>query len=66
MTSSPGLGPILIMRTPAPKFSPAEQTPDFDLRHPRCGHNMYMDQPAPVAEAITRFIECGYELGIIT
>ena len=38
----------------------AEQTPDFDLLTiPDSGHNMYMDQPAAVAEAITRFIECG-------
>ena len=38
----------------------AEQTPDFDLLTiPDSGHNMYMDQPAAVAEAIARFAESG-------
>ena len=38
----------------------AEQTPDFDLLTiPDSGHNMYMDQPAAAAKAVTRFIECG-------
>ena len=34
----------------------AEHTPDFDLLTiPDSGHNMYMDQPAAVAEAVARF-----------
>ena len=34
----------------------AERTPDFDLiTIPDSGHNMYMDQPAAVAEAVARF-----------
>jgi pimeloyl-ACP methyl ester carboxylesterase len=37
----------------------AEQTPDFDLLTiPDSGHNMYMDQPAAVAEAVRRFAGC--------
>ncbi len=36
----------------------AEETPDFDLLTiPDSGHNMYMDQPAAVAEAVRNFIE---------
>ncbi len=36
----------------------ADQTPDFDLLAiPDSGHNMYMDQPALVATAISKFIE---------
>ena len=36
----------------------AEQTPDFDLLAiPDSGHNMYMDQPAAVAEAVRGFID---------
>ena len=36
----------------------AEETPDFDLLTiPDSGHNMYMDQPATVAEAVRNFIE---------
>ena len=38
----------------------AEQTPDFDLLTiPGSGHNMYMDQPAAVAEAISWFAAPG-------
>ena len=38
----------------------AEQTPDFDLLTiPDSGHNMYMDQPAIVAEVVARFAEGG-------
>lgn len=34
----------------------AEETPDFDLLTiPHSGHNMYMDQPKSVAEAVKRF-----------
>ena len=34
----------------------AEETPDFDLLTiPHSGHNMYMDQPKSVAEAVARF-----------
>ena len=34
----------------------AEETPDFDLLTiPDSAHNMYMDQPAAVAEAVARF-----------
>ena len=35
----------------------AEETPDFNLLTiPGSGHNMYMDQPAAVAEVVARFI----------
>ena len=38
----------------------AERTPDFDLLTiPDSGHNMYMDQPAAVAEAISVFAAPG-------
>ena len=38
----------------------AERTPDFDLLTiPDSGHNMYMDQPAAVARAITEFAASG-------
>ena len=36
----------------------AEETPDFDLLTiPDSAHNMYMDQPAAVAEAVRRFVK---------